>query len=268
MRDEFEKADGQLNPQVSAQQAMKPKLMQKFYSVVTVEELPVDDNNSENSEPGFAILLDGRKVKTPARRTMVLPVQKAAQVVADEWAAQEDKIDPAKMPATRLVNTACDGIVDDPQAVIEDMLKFASSDLLCYRASASPDLIELQQKHWDPILDWAETELGARFETTQNLIQIVQPKEAVAAIGSALRQWSDPVAIAALHTFTNLTGSVILALALAKGRIDAKQAWMLAHVDEDWNISKWGEDYEAQQRREYRWQEMNVADQLFKAITA
>lgn len=250
--------DDPKNPQSAAQEAMRPVLPKRFYKEVSVGE--------ELETSGFTILLDGRKVKTPGRRTLILPTQNAAEIVAQEWRDQEDKIDPSMMPATRLVNTACDAVVEDPQAVIEDMLKFASSDLLCYRAYEPAGLVDKQREHWDPILDWAATKLGAHFETTQGLVQIPQPKMAIAAISQTLKHWPDPISIAALHTFTNLTGSIILALAIALKEIDASSAWGHAHVDENWNASKWGEDYEAKKRIDIRRNELVSAGFLFFAI--
>ncbi len=246
------------NPQTAAQEAMRPKLPARFYKEATI---------FEECEGKFEIHLDGKPVKTPARNTLVLPATTTAQIVAEEWNAQKEYIDPAKMPATRLVNTAFDGIANHPQAVIEDMLKFASSDLLCYRASQPDGLVEQQTRYWDPVLDWAGENFGAYFETTRSLVQIVQPQEAIGAVNLALRRWPDPIQIAAMHTFTNLTGSVILSLAIACEHMDAAQAWKIAHVDEDWNTARWGEDYEAKKRRELRWCEMQAAHRLFTSLT-
>ena len=263
MREIFMDLDGKpaKSPEAAAQEGMRPQLPKRFYKQVSVGEETQDDG-----APKYTVQLDGKKIKTPARQTLLLRNKKVAQIVADEWEAQEEKIDPAVMPATRLVNTACDGIRDDPQPVIEDMLKFSSSDLLCYRAADPAGLVEMQTEKWDPILDWAGDTLGARFETTQTLVLIPQPKEAVAAVSIALKQWQQPVAIAALHTFTNLTGSIILALAIAKKHINAQEAWVICHVDEDWNESTWGEDFEAKKRRDNRWRDMETAYKLFRAI--
>ena len=249
MRELFDKAEDAVrkNPQVAAQQAARASLPKRFFKNVTVEPEPASQGDDEKP-PVFCVQLDGKKIKTPAGNTLATPSLKSAKIVAGEWAAQEELIDAATMPATRLVNTACDGIENDPQAVIEDMLKFASSDLLCYRASSPSGLVEQQISQWDPVLDWAGVELGAPFETTDSLIQIAQPKQAIMAVGQALKQWPDPIAIGALHTFTNLTGSIILALAVASSKYSAEQAWKIAHVDEDWNISSWGEDEEAKKK--------------------
>ena len=267
MREIFNKIEDEAikDPQVAAQQAARTQLPKRFYKNVTIEAQPAPQGEDE-SNPAYCIQLDGKTIKTPARNTLLAPNFKSAQIVADEWAAQQQLIDAATMPATRLVNTACDGIEDDPQAVLEDMLKFASSDLLCYRATTPADLVELQISQWDQVLDWVGEEYGAQFETTDSLIQIAQPKQAIMAVGQALKQWPDPIAIGALHTFTNLTGSLILALAIASSKHSAEEAWKIAHIDEDWNISTWGEDQEAEKRRDNRWKEMEAAYLMFLAI--
>jgi chaperone required for assembly of F1-ATPase len=133
------------DPVRRAQIQMKTPLPKRFYASVSVA--PVED--------GFAVHLDGKPVRTPGKALMVLPTEAAAVLVADEFNAQGEVINPVTMPVMRLVNTAIDGVVSDPQAVLEDILRFASSDLLCYRADAPQGLVDRQNQHWDPILDWA-----------------------------------------------------------------------------------------------------------------
>jgi len=188
--------------------------------------------------------------------------------IADEFSAQEKEIDPARMPATRLANTAIDGIVNDPQAVLEDVLRFASSDMLCYRAGSPERLVNRQTELWDPLIDWAASDLGARFVLAEGVIHVEQPREALGAFSVHLGQFNDPFAIAALHTITTLTGSAILALAVAKGEITGAESWKLAHVDEDWTIEHWGEDAEAAARRAVREREMMAAVKMLEAVSA
>lgn len=139
------------DPVRRAQIQMKTHLPKRFYKAVSVA--PAED--------GFAIHLDGKPVRTPGKALLVLPTEKAAALVADEFAAQGETIDPVTMPVMRLVNTAIDGVASDPQAVLEDILRFASSDLLCYRADAPQGLVDRQNEHWDPIIDWARSALGS-----------------------------------------------------------------------------------------------------------
>ncbi len=243
------------NPIVRAQKQMLAQLPKRFYEKAEVAE----------AEGGYAVHLDGRPVKTPARKPLALPTKAAAEMVAREFAAQEKVIDPAKMPATRLVNTAIDGIALDPQAVLEDILRFAGADLLCYRAGSPEELARRQTKGWDPLIDWAEG-LGARFTLAEGVMHVEQPREAIAAFGVHLSAFRDPIALACLHTMTTLTGSAILALAVAKGEISAEEGWSRAHIDEDWTIEQWGEDAEAAARRTNRRVEMMAAADMLGAL--
>ncbi|WP_141048875.1 ATP12 family chaperone protein [Brucella melitensis] len=243
------------NPIVRAQKQMQAQLPKRFYEKAEVAE----------SEGGFAVHLDGRPVKTPARNLLLLPTRAAAQIVADEFAAQEKLIDPGKMPATRLVNTAIDGIAQDPQAVFEDILRFAGTDMLCYRADSPQELVSRQTENWDPLIDWTES-LGARFALAEGVMHVEQPREAIAAFSVHMAGFKDPLALAALHTMTTLMGSAIIALAVAKGEISAEKGWAIAHIDEDWTIEHWGSDAEAIERRKNREIEMMVAARLLEAI--
>ncbi|WP_105984989.1 MULTISPECIES: ATP12 family chaperone protein [unclassified Brucella] len=243
------------NPIVRAQKQMQAQLPKRFYEKAEVAE----------SEGGFAVHLDGRPVKTPARNLLLLPTRAAAQIVADEFASQEKLIDPGKMPATRLVNTAIDGIAQDPQAVFEDILRFAGTDMLCYRADSPQELVSRQTENWDPLIDWMES-LGARFALAEGVMHVEQPREAIAAFSVHMAGFKDPLALAALHTMTTLMGSAIIALAVAKGEISAEKGWAIAHIDEDWTIEHWGSDAEAIERRKNREIEMMVAARLLEAI--
>ncbi|MBB1247498.1 ATP12 family chaperone protein [Rhizobium sp. G21] len=244
------------DPTRRAQIQMKRPLPKRFYKDVSVQQ----------TEGGHQILLDGRPVKTPMKSALVLPTAAAAGIVAAEWRAQGEEINPAKMPATRLANTAIDGIAREIDAVAEDIVSFAGTDLVCYRAEHPERLANLQAAHWDPVLFWAADDLGARFILAAGVMHQQQPAEALDAYRRALADHRHPLALAALHTITTLTGSALLALAFAKGRLDAEAAWTAAHVDEDFNIAQWGADAEAEARRKARWVEMKTAADLFGAM--
>jgi chaperone required for assembly of F1-ATPase len=261
MRDIFLDLNEQLShpdPVRRAQIQMKAPLPKRFYKDVSVGETAGE----------HSILLDGRPVKTPAKRSLTLPTRAAAELVAAEWDAQKEVIDPVKMPLTRLVNSALDGVAAELDAVFDDIVNYAGTDLLCYRADTPGSLVDAQAAKWDPVLYWAAEELGARFILAQGVIHQEQPQPAVAAFREALRKHRTPLALAALHTITTLTGSALLALAFAEGRLDAEQAWHAAHADEDWNIEQWGSDAEAEGRRAARWADMKAASDLFKAVNS
>lgn len=244
------------DPTRRAQIQMQKPLPKRFYKDVTVAP----------SEDGHAIHLDGRAVKTPAKNQLVAPTAALGALLRDEWDAQTEVVNPATMPITRLVNTAIDGIASDPQAVVEDMLRFSASDALCYRADEPEGLVERQRAQWDPVLDWAANDLGARFILIEGIMPQEQPREAISAFGARLRNHENPVALAALHTITSLTGSAILALAFAEGRLSMDEAWALAHLDEDWTIEHWGTDEEAEARRAHRYVDMTAAAKSFQAL--
>jgi len=255
---DMEKAlvDGQADPMGSAQRSMRPKLAKRFYKDVTVAE----------AENGYAVLLDGRTVKTPAKIALTFANEKAAQLVAGEFAAQIEVLDPMLMPCYRLANTALDGVSLDMQAVVEDVLRFCGSDLLCYRADGPEELVKRQRDAWDGPLDWAENLLGAQFILAEGVMHVAQPRETIAAYGAQIKPIDEPMVLASFHSMMTLTGSAILALAVFKDHLSAADAWNAAHVDEDHVIEQWGEDQEAKERRAYRWAEMDAADRMLKAL--
>ncbi|MDQ0319975.1 chaperone required for assembly of F1-ATPase [Pararhizobium capsulatum DSM 1112] len=257
IRDDLTGALSDPEPVRRAQIQMLKPLPKRFYTAVTVA-------SSDNG--GHAVLLDGRTVRTPAKNPLSVPTARVAALLAEEWDAQKDVIDPATMPVTRLANTALDGVAKDIRAVFEDILKFSGTDLLCYRASEPEGLVARQMEGWDPILAWAAESLGARFVLAEGIIHQEQPRAAVNAFANALRAYATPLGLACLHTITTLTGSAILALAFAEQRATAEETWAFAHVDEDWQIEHWGTDEEAFQRRELRWREMQAAAKTLDAL--
>lgn len=244
------------DPVRRAQIQMRQPLPKRFYEEVSVTE----------ADDGFAIRLDGRTVKTPGKRQLTVPTRAAADLIASEWRDQVNEINPATMPVTRMANTAIDGIENEIDAVFDDVVKFAGTDLLCYRAGGPASLVEVQAMHWDPVLAWAAEAIGARFILAEGIVHQEQPRTAIEAYAGALDKHRTALKLAALHTITTLTGSALLALAFAAGRLTASEAWKAAHVDEDWNISQWGEDAEARARRETRWLEMQAAAALFNTL--
>ena len=244
------------DPVRRAQIQMKTHLPKRFYEAVSVAPL----------EDGFAVHLDGKPVRTPGKALLALPTERAADLVAEEFAAQGETINAVTMPVLRLVNTAIDGVASDPQAVLEDVLRFASSDLLCYRADAPQGLVDRQNQHWDPVLDWARGTLGARFNLAEGIIHVEQTRESIAVLGVHLAQRAEPLRLAAIHVMTSLTGSALLALAVDFGELDGDAAWAAGHVDEDWQVEQWGQDAEAVARRSARRRDMMAAVSLLDAL--
>jgi len=142
-------------------------------------------------------------------------------------------------------------------AVAAEVKKYLASDLICYRATSPQNLVERQAQHWDPIVSWAEAALGARFLVTDGVVHVAQPDAALAAACAAVPR--DAWRLGAVHAATTLAGSALIALALAEGRLSADEAWIAAHIDEDWNIAQWGEDEFAKERRAFRFAEFAAA---------
>jgi chaperone required for assembly of F1-ATPase len=235
----------------------KPSHYKRFYSDVAIKD--------EGS--GVGVLLDGKPVRTPGKARFVVPNKALAEAIADEWRGQGARIDPATMPLTRLANSVIDGVKGHEEAVIGDILNYAGSDLLCYRAEGPKGLVSLQAKHWDPIVAWAKRDLGVPMRLAEGVMHVAQAPPSLDAIGKRLAEF-DGWRLAGLHVMTGLSGSALLALATALGRLSPEEAWAAAHVDEDWQISQWGEDEEAKERRESLWRDFSAAARMLELLRA
>ena len=242
---------------VPGREPLTAPLPKRFYQEVGVDEQP----------DGFAIHLDGRAVRTPRKRQLIVPTRALAEAIAGEWAAQVEKIDPATMPLSKLAITTIDGVAENVAEVRSDIVHFAGSDLLCYRAEAPAALADLQAKAWNPTLRWIEAETGERFLLAEGVVPVTQSPAALAAFARLVAPFG-AFALASLHVMTTLTGSAFLALAAATGRMPVADAWTAAHLDEDWQIARWGIDVEAAERRERRWQEMQAAARFLDLLAS
>lgn len=245
------------NPIEKARAAARQALPKRFYAEVTAAPIP----------EGFAIQLDGRSIRTPKRLLLTVPAAPIAEAIADEWRAQTTLIDPATMPLTRLVNAAIDGVAGQEPAVRADIVKYAGTDLLCYRAERPETLIVRQRDAWDPLLAWTRDKLAADLRVAGGVVHVAQSPAALERIAAQLQPLS-AITLAALHSATTLTGSAILALACLHGRLGADEAWRLAHVDEDFQIEQWGWDAEAKHTRDRKWAEMHAAGVVLTARPA
>ena len=237
------------DPTRAAKASMRAPGTKRFFKDAGVTE----------AEGSFALALDGRLARTPARNRLGAANRALMERVAEEWRRQGETIDPSEMPLTRLLNSAIDGVAGRMEETRDSIAAYAASDLLCYRAEEPESLAERQRQAFDPALDWAADALGARFRLAAGVMPIAQPPEALSAVRAALDNLEDPVALAALSVITTLTGSALLALAVANGAMTAEEAWRAAHVDEDFQAERWGMDAEAVARREARWREMEAA---------
>jgi chaperone required for assembly of F1-ATPase len=192
----------------------------------------------------WAIALDGRAVRTPGGRALAVPTALLADAIAGEWNAQGGTIDPRAMRLTGLANAAIERIAPDPAAFAQGLAAYGESDLLCYRAEGPAPLVARQAEIWDPLLAWARARYEIVFEVVTGIIHKTQPGETVARLAAALAA-RGPFALAGLSPLVTISGSLIVALALAEGAIGLDAAWAAAVLDESWQAQNWGEDADA-----------------------
>ena len=195
-------------------------------------------------EGGFEITLDGRGVRTPAKAPLVVPTRAFADRIAAEWEAQEDKIDPTEMPATRAANAAIDKVTAQFDEVVHMLSDYGDSDLLCYRADSPQELVDRQKEAWDPVLDWASSALDARLEPRTGVIHAPQDPAALAALRSRVGQMT-AFELAAFHDLVTISGSLILGFAVTENHLSADAAWAASQLDETYQAEVWGADDEA-----------------------
>lgn len=193
---------------------------------------------------GFAVHLDAKPVRTPLKVPMILPTMALGQAVADEWQAQEGVVNPATMPFTRTANSAIDTATPQFDGVADMLAEYGGSDLICYRAEGPAALIARQELAWDPLLDWVDTALTAPLIAAHGVMHVAQPPQSLAALSQAVRAQT-PFQLAAFHDLVSLSGSLVLALAVTRGRLTAEAAWDISRIDETWQIEAWGADEDA-----------------------
>ena len=247
-------AKNPLDPNEAARRHMRPNLPRRFYQAA----------GAAVAEEGFRVLLDGKPARTPARQFLAAPVMTLATAICTEWGAQRERIDPARMPLTRLANSIIDGVAASPGPVAAEVGKYLAADLVLYRAEGPEGLVERQAQAWDPVLDFARDNLDARFVLAGGVVFVAQPEGALANARAVIPR--DPWRLGAVHAITTLTGSALIALMVLRGRLGVDEAWRAAHVDEDWNMETWGRDELALERRAYRFAEMQAATTVLDVL--
>jgi chaperone required for assembly of F1-ATPase len=217
-------------------------------------------------ERGFSVQLDGRDIRTPRQAVLVLPSAGLAEAVAGEWAAQGERIEPATMPLMSLACTAIDQVAPNRGAAIGELLDYAGSDLLCYRAEHPEALVARQAGVWQPLLDWAARDLDAPLRVTCGIRHEPQPEDALAALRRSVEVLDD-LSLTALDCATRASGSLVIALALHRGRVGADAAFEAAELDATFQIELWGEDPEATRRRAAVCADLAAARSLFELLS-
>lgn len=209
-------------------------------------------------EGGWAIRLDGRAVRTPARALLGVPGEALAQAIVAEWDAQGEVIDPRTMPMTGFANATIDRVLPALGDFRGQVSAYAESDLLCYRADGPQALVAMQSAAWDPLLDWAQARLSIIFTRTTGILPVDQPAHTLAALRGAVEAL-DPWLLAGVATLTQLGGSLVTALALIDGAADVETLWAAVTLDERWQAAQWGADAEATARLDARHEDFRQA---------
>ena len=208
----------------------------------------------EAHDDGYTVVLDDRPLRTPQKSPLIMPSAALAESVAREWDEQGERVDPQTLPFTRLCNSAIDKVTVQFADVADAVAAFGGSDLLCYRADGPSGLVARQAAAWDDILDWAAEYYGARLVTTQGIMPVAQDSAVLLRLSEIVHQQT-PFSLTALYELVNLSGSLILGLAVGESRLPADVAWESSKVDEDWQIEAWGQDDEAAEVRELKKQD-------------
>lgn len=247
-----------LDPMVAARKGFREseERLKRFWKDATV---------SAEEAGGWVVLLDGRAPKTPAHNRFLLPTEAAARLVADEWAAQGEFIEPGTMPATRLAATAIDRVSVTREPVAEEMAAYVGSDLLCYLADHPAGLAEEQARVWTPWREWAANDLGVVVEATEGIIHRPQPPESITLVRDLALELDD-FALTGLATVVPLLGSAILGLAVQRGALSGEAAFELSRLDEAFQERQWGVDAEAAERTAARRAEAVLVDRWFRAL--
>lgn len=236
-------------------------LPKRFYK--TAAAAPLD---GEQDAALYRVLLDERPLRCPGGSVFAAP-RAVAEAAALEWASVEERIDPTAMPITRAVNSAIEQVAPQREAVIDEIAGYGGSDLLCYRATSPEGLAAREAEAWDPLLDWAAERYGARLAVGAGITPVAQSPEALAKLRAAVASQSE-LSLTALSDLTALSGSLILALAVAEERLSAAEGWSASRIDEDWQAEQWGSDAEAEAAAEARQAAFAAAARLAALIKA
>jgi chaperone required for assembly of F1-ATPase len=203
-------------------------------------------------------VLDDRPVRTPARAPLAVPSEGLGTAIAAEWEAQGDKIDARSMPLTGLANAAIDRVAPDPESFARGLAAYGESDLICYRAEEPRALVERQAQTWDPLMAWARRRFDVDFEIVTGVIHRRQPSATVERLRHAVAARS-AFELAALSPLVTISGSLVIALALAERVIEIDAGWAAATLDEAFQAERWGEDREAAAALAGRRRELDAA---------
>ena len=213
--------------------------MKKFYKEVLLRD----------TGDGFLIFLDEHLLKTPGKQPFVLPNAEIAAAIAEEWRSDSDEISPSEMVLTKLASSAVDSVAKHREITIDEISRFAETDLVCYRSAEPPELFDQQDREWGVLLQWMSRELDISLNSTDSILPLAQNQGDLDKVRRVVASFDD-YSLAGLHMLTYACGSVVLGLAVAFEEVNEIRAWELSLLEESCQIDDWGEDPEATKRRE------------------
>ena len=231
--------------------------MRRFWKAV--EAMP--------AEQGWAIQLDGKPLRTPARSAFAVPTKGLAEAIAGEWDAAGEQVDPRAMPLTGLANAAIDRVAPDEQAFAAGLAKYGESDLACYRAEGPRPLVARQAERWDALLAWARRRYDVDFATTTGILHVAQPPATVERLAHAVAAL-DAFHLAGLSPLVTIGGSLVAGLAVLERAISPQQAWDAVSIDERWQLEQWGADAEAEAALDNRRRDFLAATRFLELLEA
>jgi len=229
--------------------------VRRFWKEVTVER----------DEAGWAVRLDGRALRTPARASLSVPNRPLADAIAEEWRSAGDEIDPSAMPLTGFANAAIDRVAPERQAFASGLGRYAEADLACYRSEWPPELVQRQEQGWDPLLAWARRRYDIDLATTSALVHFPQPPATVDRLVHEVTAL-DPFRLAGLSSLVTIGGSLIAGLAVLEKAMPAEEAWAAVSADDRWQLEQWGSDTEAEKALENRRRDFLAAARFLELL--
>lgn len=215
--------------------------MKRFWKEVAVEQV----------EDGWRVTLDGRPIRTQGGAPQFVPTRALAELLASEWSAQDEEIDPAGFPARDMADYAIDMVAGDRADAVAKILRYGETDTLCYRADPDEPLHKRQWDEWEPVVTAFEAREGVRMERVSGIVHKPQPAATLDTLRERLDAF-DAFTLAALEVLTSLSASLCVGLSATEGDADPDALWAAAELEETWQVELWGSDFEAEQRRERR----------------
>ncbi len=212
--------------------------MSKFLYNEVAAQMSADGN--------FMIKVDGQVFKTPNGETVVGNGM-LIKALAEELKTQKTELNFHDMPLTRYVFTAFDRVRGRRDSVINEIVRYVETDLLCYRVSSPQELVKKQDKLWQPLVDWSKDKYGIGLITSVGTLSILQDPATLKKVHQIIKLMNN-FRLTGMYKAVALSGSAIVGLAILEGTLTVEKAWKIANLEESWQLERWGHDTELLER--------------------